>query len=242
MKGRNMSELTKRLDRLFLKLDHTALLVEQILADALYAVTTGNEEDTKMVVDSDETIDRREVEIERECIRLLALYQPAAIDLRRICFVIKANNDLERIADLCVNLAKMSMILVKEHIDVREFPAFEKLAGEVSDAYHQTIRLICLPRNDANDSPQDTLAPHDLELARSIIQRDTEQIDVTFREYLDEVFSAEGMFQGKLNALYALTTMGRALERLGDQCTNIAEDAVFLITGEIVRHESDTGA
>jgi phosphate transport system protein len=242
-----MSELAKRLDRLFLKLDHMALLVEQILADALYAVTTGNEEDAKMVVDSDETIDRREVEIERECIRLLALYQPAAIDLRRICFVIKANNDLERIADLCVNLAKMSMILVREHIDVRTFPAFEKLAAEVSDAYHQTIRLMVPPaqqssppRNDANDPPQDTLAPHDLELAWSIIKRDTEQIDVTFREYLDEVFSAEGMFQGKLNAMYALTTMGRALERLGDQCTNIAEDAIFLITGEIVRHESDS--
>ncbi|MCL2624693.1 MAG: hypothetical protein FWD31_13610 [Planctomycetaceae bacterium] len=237
-----MSELAKRLDRLFLKLDHMALLVEQILADALYAVTTGNEADAKIVVDSDETIDRREVEIERECIRLLALYQPAAIDLRRICFVIKANNDLERIADLCVNLAKMSMILVKEHIDVRNFPAFEKFAGEVSDAYHQTIRLISPSRPDANDPSQDTIAPHDLELAWSIIHRDVEQIDVTFREYLDEVFSAEGMFQGKLNAMYALTTMGRALERLGDQCTNIAEDAVFLITGEIVRHESDTGA
>jgi len=237
-----MSELAKRLDRLFLKLDHTALLVEQILADALYAVTTGNEEDAKMVVNSDETIDRREVEIERECIRLLALYQPAAIDLRRICFVIKANNDLERIADLCVNLAKMSMILVREHIDVRTFPAFEKLAGEVSDAYHQTIRLISPPRPDANDPSQDTIAPYDLELAWSIIKHDVEQIDVTFRGYLDEVFSAEGLFQGKLNAMYALTTMARALERIGDLCTNIAEDAVFLITGEIVRHESDTGA
>ena len=237
-----MSELAKRLDRLFLKLDHMALLVEQILADSLYAVTTGNEEDTKLVIDSDETIDRREVEIERECIRLLALYQPAAIDLRRICFVIKANNDLERIADLCVNLAKMSMILVTEHIDVRSFPAFEKLADEVSDAYHQTMRLMSPPRPDANDSQQDTIAPYDLELAWLIIKRDVEQIDVTFREFLDEVFSAEGMFQHKLNSLYALTTMGRAFERLGDLCTNIAEDAIFLITGEIVRHESDTGA
>jgi len=235
-----MSELTKRLDRLFLKLDHTALLVEQILADALYAVTTGNEEDANMVIASDEAIDRREVEIERECIRLLALYQPAAIDLRRICFVIKANNDLERIADLCVNLAKMSMILVKEHVDIRNFPAFEKLAGEVSDAYHQTIQLICPPRNDASDSPQDTIAPYNPDLAWSIIKRDTEQVDVTFREFLNEVFSAEGVFEHKLNALYALTTMGRAFERLGDLCTNIAEDAIFLITGEIVRHESDT--
>jgi phosphate uptake regulator len=68
-----------------------------------------------------------------------------------------------------------------------------------------------------------------------------EQIDVTFRGFLDEVFSAEVLFQHKLNSLYALTTMGRAFERLGDLCTNIAEDAIFLITGEIVRHESDTG-
>jgi len=243
-----MSELVKRLDRLFLKLDQMALLVEQILADALFAINTGNESDVQMVIESDEAVDQREVEIERECIRLLALYQPAAGDLRRICFIIKANNDLERIADLCVNLAKMSRILTAEHIDVREFPAFEKLAGEVSDAYRQTMRLISPQRQESGDTTQVGIqaitpgntagvAPYYHELARTIIRRDTEQIDVTFREYLDEIFSSEGMFHGKVNALYALTTMGRALERLGDQCTNIAEDAIFLITGEIVRHE-----
>ena len=101
-----MSELIKRLERLFLKLDHTALLVEQALADALFAVESGNDEDVETLIQSDVSIDTREVETERECIRLLALYQPAAIDLRRICFVVKANSDLERIADYCVKIAK----------------------------------------------------------------------------------------------------------------------------------------
>jgi len=231
-----MSELPQRLDRLFLKLDHMALQVEQILADAIYAVKTGKEDDAQIVIDSDEEIDRSEVEIERECIRLLALYQPAAIDLRRICFIIKVNNDLERIADLCVNLAKMTQIVVAKAIAIQQFPAFEKLAHEVADAYHQTIRLISPQQYEAAENSQETKM-NNQEHAWAIIDRDTQQIDVTFREYLDEVLSAEELFRGKANALYALTTMGRALERLGDQCTNIAEDIIFLATGEIVRHE-----
>ena len=231
-----MSELPQRLDRLFLKLDHMALQVEQILADAIYAVKTGKEEDAQIVIDSDKEIDHSEVEIERECIRLLALYQPAAIDLRRICFIIKVNNDLERIADLCVNLAKMSKIVIAKGIVIQQFPSFERLVHEVADAYHQTIRLIAPQQYESIDNSQETKMTNQ-EHAWAIIDRDTKQIDVTFREYLEEVFSAEELFRGKVNALYALTTMGRALERLGDQCTNIAEDAIFLATGEIVRHE-----
>ncbi|MDR1493336.1 MAG: hypothetical protein LBT05_11535 [Planctomycetaceae bacterium] len=229
-----MSELVQRLDRLFLKLDHMALLVEQTLADSFYAVSSNTPEDADAVINADEAIDRREVEIERECIRLLALYQPAAIDLRRICFIIKVNNDLERIADLCSSLAKMSKILSEDAISIRTFPAFQKLSDEVADAYHQTIFLVS-PRQ--HDAEKDLSATQKVELAKSIILRDTEQIDVTFREYLAEVFAGEGLFQGKIDALYALTSMGRTLERIGDLCTNIAEDAIFLATGEIVRHE-----
>jgi len=228
-----MSELIKRLDRLFLKLDHMALLVEQSLSDAIYALVAGDEEDARAVIEADETIDNREVEIERECIRLLALYQPAAIDLRRICFVIKANNDLERIADLSVSLSKMRLILLNEEIAMLPFTRFQKLADLVTDALHQTVRLFATqPEGDAKESQES----NHLTLARSIISNDGLIIDVVFREFLEEVLSEKNLLEGKTNAIYALTSLGRSLERIGDLCTNIAEDVIFLYTGEIVRH------
>ena len=87
-----MTELIRRLERLFLKLDHTALRVEQMLADALFAVESGKEEDVESLVQSDKVVDAREVETERECIRLLALHQPTAIDLRRTLNGLSFNN------------------------------------------------------------------------------------------------------------------------------------------------------
>jgi len=228
-----MSELIKRLDRLFLKLDHMALLVEQSLSDAVYALVSGDEEDAQVVIDADEIIDNREVEVERECIRLLALYQPAAVDLRRICFVIKANNDLERIADLSTSLAKMSLILKDEGVAMTAFKKFQKLANLVTDALHQTIRLFVI--QPENDIKENTESNH-LTLAKTIISNDSLFVDEMFRQYLDEVLSDKSLLEGKTNAFYALTSLGRSLERIGDLCTNIAEDAIFLYTGEIVRH------
>ena len=228
-----MTELLKRLDRLFLKLDHMALLVEQSLSDAIYALVSGDEEDARAVIEADEAIDNREVEIERECIRLLALYQPAAIDLRRICFVIKANNDLERIADLSVSLSKMRLILRNEEVSMLSFRRFQKLADLVTDALHQTVRLFATqPESDAKESPES----NHITLARSIISNDSLIVDEMFREYLEEVVSEKNLLEGKTNAIYALTSLGRSLERIGDLCTNIAEDVIFLYTGEIVRH------
>lgn len=220
--GRNMSELAKKLDHLFVKLDRAALSVEQCLSDLLFAVYAQNLDDAKSIIKGDEEIDRREVEIERECIRLLALYQPAAGDLRKICFAIKVNNDLERIADNCVSSAKMLSHLVEEEIPVNKFPAFRRLADQVVDALHRTIRLLSTER----DVPQ----------ALSIIRNDGQIVDPAFKEFLHEVFAGKDILDGKANSFYALTSIGRAFERIGDLCANIAEDTVFLLSGEIVRH------
>jgi len=230
-----MAELAKRLERLFLKLDHTALLVEQTLADALFAIESGNDADAEVVIASDEAIDRREVETERECIRLLALYQPAAIDLRRICFVVKANSDLERIADYCIKIAKRGRKMKKENISMASFPAFYKLTEQIGETLRQTIKLFTLRfDDDARDTLPDGI--NGKETAYSIIARDKDVIDVAFREFLDQAIQAEAMFHGRLKIWYELCSLGRSLERIGDLCTNIAQDAVFMISGEIIRH------
>jgi len=225
-----MTELAKRLERLFLKLDHTALLVEQMLADALFAVESGKDEDTEVLIQSDLSIDSREVETERECIRLLALHQPAAIDLRRICFVVKANSDLERIADYCVKIAKRGRRIKRASIAMKSFPAFYKLTEQVAVTYRQTIRLFTL-RGDSDHAESEC----GLEIAQSIIAADVEA-DSLFREFLDQTLAVEETFHGRLKVWYDLVSLGRALERISDLCTNIAEDAIFMFCGEIVRH------
>jgi phosphate transport system protein len=231
-----MTELVKRLDRLFLKLDHTALLVEQTLADATFAVESGKTEDIETIIQSDVTIDAREVETERECIRLLALYQPAAIDLRRICFVVKANSDMERIADYCVKMAKRGRKIKKENIAVKSFPAFYKLAEQVAATYRQTIRLFSV-RGDMDAGGDSVFAYPGIEAARLIITADSET-DILFSEFLEQTLAAEKMFHGRLKTWYELVSLGRSLERIGDLCTNIAKDAIFMFSGEIIRHES----
>jgi phosphate transport system protein len=226
-----MTELAKRLERLFLKLDHTALRVEQMFVDALFALESGKEDDVETVIQSDDSIDLREVETERECVRLLALYQPAAIDLRRICFVVKANSDLERIADYCVKMAKRGRKMHREGISLKSFPVFYKLAEQISTTYRQTIRLFTLRSEDESDGL--------MEAAQSIIAAD-EATNVLFREFLDQTIAVETMFHGRLRVWYDLTALGRSLERIGDLCTNIAEDAIFMFSGEIVRHNLAT--
>ena len=226
-----MSELAKRLERLFLKLDHTALFVEQMLADALFTLESGKEEDVETLIQSDAAIDSLEVETERECIRLLALYQPAAIDLRRISFVVKANSDLERIADYCVKISKRGRKIKKENIAMKSFPAFYKLAEQVGATYRRTIRLFTLRRE--GDTTENSECA--IETARTIVTADSDT-DILFREFLEQTLASEEMFHGRLKTWYDLTALGRSLERIGDLCTNIAEDAIFMFSGEIVRH------
>ncbi len=222
-----MTELPKKLDRLFLKLDRAALSIEQCLSDLLFAIYGQNLDDAQALIDGDEEIDRREVEIERECIRLLALYQPAASDLRKICFAIKVNNDLERIADNCASSAKMLAVLCDGEISPGKYPAFRILADQVVDALHQTVRLISTEQS--------------VELAETIIRNDADIVDVSHKNFLQQIFDDERNLAGKINSFYALATIGRALERIGDLCANIAEDTVFLLTGEIVRHSFKNG-
>lgn len=218
-----MSELPKRLDRLLLRLDHMGLRVEQSMTDALHAVRNVDLREAADVQQQDNVIDKQEVEIEKECIRLLALYQPAAIDLRRICFIIKVNNDLERIADLSCSITKQVPILQENKINLNEYPLFDSLADMALEALGRTVRL---------------LSTTDTDTAQAII-RDDEKLDRAHQIFMRTVLDHERDRSAGVEIVSALLSVSRALERIGDLCTNIAEDIVFLSTGEIIRHGSD---
>jgi phosphate transport system protein len=215
-----MSELQARLDKLVLRLDYMGMRCEQAVVDALGAVRKGDVDAGRAVDAADAVIDREEVEIEQECIRLLALYQPAAVDLRTICTIIKVNSDLERIADLAASMARRVKHVVRDDISFQEYGAFEQLGQATLDVLGRTVRM---------------LGRGDVTAAHRVIDSDA-LIDKGYGHLVKSVLEREDQRRGGAGAAMTVIQLAKALERIGDLCTNIAEDIIFLRTGDIVRH------
>ena len=215
-----MSELQSRLEKLVLRLDHMGMRVEQAVIDALRALQKSNVEAGESVDKNDPVIDREEVEIEQECIRLFALYQPAAIDLRTLCTIIKVNSDLERIADLAASMARRVKYVVAEKVSFEKYKEFEHLAQLTLDILGRTVRM---------------LSSRDTAIAKKVIESDA-LIDKGYRHVVQAVLEQEDRRVGGAGAAMTVINLVKAMERIGDLCTNIAEDVIFLRTGDIVRH------
>jgi phosphate transport system protein len=215
-----MSELQYRLNALVLRLDHMGMRVEQALVDALRALRKNDEQAGQAVDQNDPIIDREEVEIEQECIRLLALYQPAAVDLRTLCTIIKINSDLERIADLAAGMGRRVKHLVADEVSLDDYEEFQHLAQATMDILGRTVRM---------------LGQSTVETAWKIIQAD-DLIDKGYKHLVQAVLKHEDRRVGGAGAAMTVINLAKALERIGDHCTNIAEDVIFLRTGDIVRH------
>jgi len=219
-----MSELENRLERLTLRLDRMGMRAEQAVIDALAAAEKGDVEAGKEIYESDSVIDQEEVEIEQECIRLLALYQPAAIDLRTICTIIKVNNDLERIADKGARIGRSVKRLVDYRLDLAGDDEFIRLRRDTLEMLARTSRL---------------LSTREVATARAILETD-HIIDEDHRAFVRSALHTKSKTLG-MEAAWTLINVARALERIGDLCANIAEDIIFLRTGDIVRHSETLG-
>lgn len=215
-----MSELQNRLNKLVLRLDHMGMRVEQAVVDALHALRKSDVQAGLAVDEADPVIDREEVEIEQECIRLFALYQPAAIDLRSLCTIIKVNSDLERIADLAASMGRRVKHVVADDVSLEEYSEFEHLAQATVDILGRTVRMLSATDTDA---------------ARKVIESDN-LIDKGYRHVVQSVLQHEGRRIGGAGPAMTVINLVKAMERIGDLCTNIAEDIIFLRTGDIVRH------
>ena len=215
-----MPQLQNRLDRLMLRLDRMGMRCQQAVLDAIAAAEERDADAGSLVDEQDAEIDREEVGIEQECIRLLALYQPAAVDLRTICFAIKVNNDLERIADKAASIGRRVKHVAAERIDLAQYPGWTDLVREVTDRLDKTLRAI---------------ATRNLDAARAVIASDP-NVDAAYGRFVRTALTKERSDPAGVDVVLTLTLLARALERIGDLCTNIAEDVVFLCTGDIVRH------
>ncbi|MEN8261550.1 MAG: phosphate signaling complex protein PhoU [Pseudomonadota bacterium] len=187
------------------------------------AVKSFQENDTKLaqkVIDDDKIIDDLEVEVEEECLKALALYQPVAIDLRFIISVMKLNNDLERIGDLAADIAKNGIYLGKA-----SKPKIPLDLNQMSYLVKTIVR-----------KSLDALINIDPYLAREVIQ-DDEEINAMKTEMKDEIVAALQRDPDHAESLITLLAVTHRLERIGDHATNIAEDVIYMVEADIVRHQ-----
>ncbi len=211
--------LSRELERIKRSLLALCALVEEQVSNAVRALLERDEELANAVERRDQDVDQREIEIEEECLKTLALHQPVAVDLRLIVASLKINNDLERIGDLAVNITKKARALAL-------MPAFTvpfDLAGMSEKA-----------QSMLHDS-LDALVNLDAELAKDVCSRD-DAVDAMKREIR---LGAEELIRQNPDdtpPLMRVIAIARNLERIADCATNIAEDVIYMTEGAIVRH------
>jgi phosphate transport system protein len=173
------------------------------------------------VIRGDGQIDTREVEIEEECLKLLALYQPVAQDLRFVASVMRINSDLERMGDEAVNIAEHAIFLA-ESAPLAFPPQLELMTAA-------TMRMLL--------GSLDSFVKMDPVAARAICAEDDE-VDEYNRQVIETVWQMVKQNPETIESATRLFSVSRHVERIADHATNIAEDVVYLVEGVIIRHQS----
>lgn len=168
----------------------------------------------------EEESDREEVELEQECLRVLALYEPVASDLRRMATILKVNRDWERIADLALRVARRIRKLNRKFPDIEVPDDLKQLAKDVLNRIKATY---------------ETLIEQDADKARALIVADQE-IDDAYREVRRRLKEQLSERPDQLDGWLLLLNSARNLERIGDHATGICQTIIFLKEGTIIRH------
>jgi len=209
----------REIDAIKMQILEMGRLAEDLLEKSLLALVSRDAVLAEEVIQNDHEIDMMELRIEEECLKILALHQPVAVDLRFMVAVLKINNDLERIADLAVNIADRAK-------DLQHFPN-EEIPVEISTMKTKSQAML----RDVITSLMELNEP----LARDIFERD-DAIDAMHRQMYQQMSAKIQATPEKTDYYISILSVSRYLERVSDQATNIAEDVVYLITGDIVRH------
>ncbi len=203
------------------ELARMAALAEAAIGKAIHALLVRDVSLADDVIRGDPAINRLELAIDERCLRVLALYQPEASDLRFVAMALKINNDLERIGDQAVNIAERSLELFKEP-SLKPLIDIPSLAGWVQLMLKDSV---------------DAFLRHDTQLARSVCGRDdqVDQLDEQiFRELLTYMMQDHRAITRSVN----LILISRHLERVADHATNIAEDVIYLVEGRQIKHHA----
>jgi phosphate transport system protein len=215
--SRHLEEL---LDDLKGRVARMGAMVQQVVEQAVDAVVTVDARLAQRTIDGDVKIDEEDVRVEKAAIDLLALHQPAAGDLRFVTSVIKVNGELERIADCAVNVAQRVLPLPNQP-GAAEPPADLKLMGSrVVETLRDTIKAFNLS---------------DPDLARHVLRGD-DVVDALYHQIVQDLLVRVEADGHKVALQLAHIMIAKNLERIGDHCTNIAEDVIYVHTGRIIRH------
>lgn len=195
-------------------------VVEQMINMSVRALVERRPDMAAQVIETDDKVDAKDIQIEEECLKLLALYQPVAIDLRWMVSAIKLNGELERMADLACNIAERS-----KSLDL--FPLFT-----VPDDINQMVTVTLEMVREALDS----FIEQDADLALQVIARDDEvdRLNVELIEELQAMMKTDTDWVEPAVHCFSAT---RHLERIADMATNVAEETIYMVSGDIVRHK-----
>ncbi len=212
------THLTRAMHRIKKEILSLGAMVEDRFKKAIYAIKTENLEQAQEIINTDYLVDEREVEVEEECLKTLALYQPVATDLRLITAVIKINNDLERIADYAVNIAQRY-----------------KTSAQNSNKFKYDYTAMAEQAANMLKLSLDALVSMDVDMAYKVREMDEEVNTMrndAYRIMKDDIRRHPEMVEEIIN-MYLIS---RHIERVGDHTKNIAEEVIYLIEGEIIRH------
>jgi len=214
----------REIDALKKTILNLGMLVEDRLRRACTILETRNEDQARELMTADWEIDDMEIRVEEECLKILALHQPVARDLRLIVSIIKINSELERIADIAVNIAKRVLTINKHRTADFLFGLdYQPMAAKVMEMVKASL---------------DALVTEDATLARSIFLMDDEVNglrDAAYKTVIEEI----GRRGDNAASLINVYLIARHLERIGDRAINIAEEVIYLVEGEIVRSNED---
>ena len=213
--------IERQIEHLKERILHIGTLVEEAISKSITALINRDTQLAQRVMANDEEIDRMEVELEEECLKILALYQPVAADLRLVVAVLKINNDLERMGDLARNIAKRVAQLT---------------AGEPVPLPPE-IRTMAMQAQDMVKECLDAVVKEDPLLARQVREED-DAVDEARQRIRRRIIEGIKADPEKVENLLRINSVSKHIERIADMATNIAEDVIYMVQGDIVRHRS----
>ena len=215
-----MLHLQRDLEKLKREILELGGMVEVAINDAILALHNRRKDLAEKVIEKEGRINEKEVHIEEECLKILALHQPVAADLRFLVVTLKVNNDLERMGDFALNVAQRAIFL-SSHEPIPSLPDFVNV---LPDVVRTMVR-----------STLDSLVRLDVTMAREVIGMDDTIDDINRRMY-GELQALMQKDPNTIERAVQLLSTSRYLERIADLATNIAEDVIFMVEGRVVRH------
>ncbi|HYR95571.1 MAG TPA: phosphate signaling complex protein PhoU [Candidatus Binatus sp.] len=194
-------------------------LVEEQIGHAVRALVQRDQALARTTIDNDHTVNRLDVEIDELSLKLLALHQPAARDLRLITTALKITTDLERIGDMATHIAERAIELSAE-MPIKPYIDIPRMADLARDMLHRSL---------------DSFVHEDVELALGVCMAD-DAIDQLHEQLFRELLSFMAEDPKIVSRAMRLLFVSKYLERVGDHATNIAEMVIFMVKGRSIRH------